>query len=482
MNSTIAAIICTCGVAWLFYLDRDETLRTSKALWLPVIYFWISWSRPVSEWLSMSPPVDTNVQLTGSPLDAAISAVLYSAAIWVVARRGSRVPRLLVANKAMLVYFFYCLVSVAWSYYPGVSFKRWTRIVGDLAMALIIATDPQPVVALKRVISRVGFILLPVSVLLIKYYEYLGHAYSPDGMQMNTGVTTNKNILGVVLLAIVLCTVWNVMTLLRDKVHPHRKRHLLAQGILLAFGVLLLDMAHSSTGIACSILGCCLFLATNLRSIRKRPGRIHALCCTILLVGGIALMFGGEAQVAGALGRESNLSGRTEIWAAVIPAAPNALIGAGFETFWISPYVEKFYRALVGWWHPEGLNEAHNGYIEIYLNLGWIGVILIATILVTGYRKALAAFRLNPSVGGLALAYVVVSAFYSITEAGFRSPNPMWIFLLISIVNATGVTEGLFMEPAPLERVSSRNSSSMPNTRSEVAYDGGSAGVLKQLF
>ena len=47
------------------------------------------------------------------------------------------------------------------------------------------------------------------------------------------------------------------------------------------------------------------------------------------------------------------------------------------------------------------LNEAHNGYIEIYLNLGWVGVCLLAIILISGYRRAVSAFRGNSAVGSL---------------------------------------------------------------------------------
>jgi exopolysaccharide production protein ExoQ len=128
----------------------------------------------------------------------------------------------------------------------------------------------------------------------------------------------------------------------------------------------------------------------------------------------------------------------------VIPAAPNSIVGAGFESFWISPCVRNVWRGLVGWWHPEALNEAHDGYIEVYLNLGWIGVCLISLILISGYRRAVAAFRLNPSVGGLMLAYITAAAVYSITEAGFRMLDPIWIFLLLAVVGASGVVAGLF--------------------------------------
>jgi O-antigen ligase len=166
-----------------------------------------------------------------------------------------------------------------------------------------------------------------------------------------------------------------------------------------------------------------------------------------VVVAGIILLVGGEGVVANALGRQSNLSGRTDIWAAVIPAAPNALVGAGYESFWISPNVVKFQQSLVGWWHPEQLNEAHNGYIEIYLNLGWVGVCLISCILISGYRRGVAAFRRNPSVGGLMLAYIVISSVYSITEAGFRSPDPIWIFLLLAIVSSTAISSGVVWDP-----------------------------------
>jgi O-antigen ligase len=133
----------------------------------------------------------------------------------------------------------------------------------------------------------------------------------------------------------------------------------------------------------------------------------------------------------------------------VISAAPNPILGAGFESFWISPAVQNFQQKMIGFWHPENLNEAHDGYIEVYLNLGWIGVCLISLVLIDGYRRAVAAFRLNPSVGGLMLAYIIAAVVYSITEAGFRMLDPIWIFLLLAVVSSSGVTAGLFGGKAP---------------------------------
>jgi exopolysaccharide production protein ExoQ len=444
MNPSIASLLCVVGVAGLFYLDRDKNVHTSKALWLPVSWLTICASRPVSAWFGAS-PTGSNAQLDGSPMDAAVFGTLLVAAIVVLIYRRHSARILLAANWPILVYFLYCLISVTWSYHSDIALKRWIKAIGDLAMAFVIVTDPQPVAAFRRLISRVGFLLLPTSVLFIKYYD-LGHAYAPDGMQMNTGVTTDKNILGVIVLVISLGTLSRVLTLLRDKDQRNRRRHLTAQITLLLFGIAVLKLADSVTSIACFILGAGIIIATGMRVVRRSPATVHVLCLTIILTGGLTMLFGGGGGVVHAFGRKSNLSGRTDIWAAVIPAVPNALLGAGFESFWISPSVVKFQQTLLleGWWHPEGLNEAHNGYIEVYLNLGWVGVVLISLFLISAYRRAVAAFRLSPTIGGLMLAYIVAAAVYGVTEAGFRMMDPMWIFLLLAIVCSTGVIVGVF--------------------------------------
>jgi O-antigen ligase len=112
--------------------------------------------------------------------------------------------------------------------------------------------------------------------------------------------------------------------------------------------------------------------------------------------------------------------------------------------------VQQVWRSLSKWYAPEGLNEAHNGYIEVYLNLGWVGVGLIALILITGYGRLVAAFRRDPVVGGMWLAYFFAIVFYNITEAGFRLLSTTWLFLLLAIVSAGGVVRNLFRMPQPV--------------------------------
>jgi exopolysaccharide production protein ExoQ len=446
MGAPLALLLCAIGVAGLFYLDRDKSVRTSVALWLPVIWLWIIGSRPVSAWLGVSGgSADTlAASLDGSPMDAAVYAVLLALGILVLFKRGAKTRAYLPLIAPVLIYFLYCLISVLWSPIHGPAFKRWTKAVGDLVMVLVIATDAYPVTALRRVFSRVGFVLLPLSPVLIRY-TVLGRGFDPDGRPENIGVTTNKNDLGLIAFVISLGALWNVRSLLIHKDEPNRKRRLLAQVTLLAFGLTLLEMAHCATGLSCFILGSSLLLITGLQAIRLRPRRVHLLVALMILLGGIAFLFGGEGDVAHALGRSSNLSGRLAIWQASLSAAGNPLIGTGFESFW-NVNIGKVATQLWYYWQIKNLVSAHNGYIEVYLDLGCIGVCLIALILITGYRSACNAFYRNPEVGALLLAYVATATIYSITEAGFRMLKLSWFFLLVAVVCSKGATRGLFNE------------------------------------
>jgi exopolysaccharide production protein ExoQ len=388
-------------------------------------------------------------QLEGSLPDRIVFQILVVAGIIVIIRRSKRVRAVLGENWPILIYFFYCLVSALWSDFPDVSAKRWIKAIGDLVMALVVATDPRPLAALKRLFSRAGFMLLPPSLLLIKYFPDLGRVYDPwFGNMSAIGVTYNKNVLGVVTLVFSLAAVWLFLPHPRPGNVRGRGRHLLAQGVLLAFGVTLLKTANSATSLACFIVGTGLLLATNLPVIRRWPAGVHVLVLTLLLTAGSVMLLGGEGAAVGALGRNTTLTGRTDIWKLVIPMAPNALVGAGFESFWLGPRLQQMWAALPNL----HVNEAHDGYIEVYLNLGWVGLCLIALVLINGYLRCVAAFRLDPGLGSLLLAYVMVTPIYNITEAGFRMLHPMWTFLLLAIVVTGGVTSGVICEPSPRRR------------------------------
>src|SRR5258708_7587057 len=451
MSTTLALLIFSIGIAGLFYLDRDNSVRPSKDLWLPVIWLWIVASRPVSMWLEMGSTSEDTLAATlnGNPVDAAVFAALLVIGLIVLLHRKKKTSAYLAVSAPIVLYFLYCLISVTWSPFHEPAFKRWTKAVGDLVMVLVILTDGQPIAALRRAYSRVGFILFPFSVMMIRYTD-IGRGYDADGTPSNVGVTTNKNTLGLIVFVISLGVLWNVRSIFTHKDEPHRGRRLVAQCTLLAFGITLLQMAHSATSVICLILGAGLMFSTSLDFIRKRPGRVLALSLGVVLVGGLGLFLGGGSAVSESLGRGGGLSGRTDIWACSIAAAGNPVIGTGFESFWNANATRVNHcLQLLGFVDLSDLNSAHNGYLQIYLDLGMVGVCLIGVILISGYRYASKAFQYNPEFGSLMLACIVTGTFYSITEAGFRIMTPTWISLLLGVVGSSGLASGLFGDREP---------------------------------
>src|SRR4051812_11048728 len=125
MPAGLALIVFLIGIAGLIALDRDRRARSSPALWLPSIWMCIAGSRMISQWLNPDTgPSSAERYLDGSPLDRIVLTGLLLAAVAVLVTRREKVEAFLRANGPIFLFFAYCGVSVLWSDYPDVAFKR----------------------------------------------------------------------------------------------------------------------------------------------------------------------------------------------------------------------------------------------------------------------------------------------------------------------------------------------------------------------
>lgn len=429
MPPAIAAVIFSVGVLAMFVLDRERRARNSKALWIPVIWVSLNGSRMVSQWLGIGSPILTADQaLDGNPLDRVILAGLIVAGMVVLLGRTREVGKLLRSNRAIVVFISYCALSILWSDYPDVAFKRWTKAAGDLVMVLVVLTDPDRSAAVKRFLASIGFLLLPASVLFIKYFPSLGQMYG--GMEQKnvlySGVAIGKNSLGQICLVAGIACSWRLIEAYRGRDGARRVGPLIVQGALLAMVLWLLSKADSATSLACFVLASGVMAVSSSSVLVRKGALVHLLVVTVICVAFLALFLGFGAEF---VGRSATLTGRTGLWADLLRVSAHPLFGAGFESFWLGARLEELWG--IYWWRP---NEAHNGYLEVFLNLGWIGVALLAVLIAIGYRNVVNRLQSDPDTGGLRLGYFVAGLVYAFTEVAFRVLGPIWIVFLLAIV------------------------------------------------
>jgi exopolysaccharide production protein ExoQ len=106
----------------------------------------------------------------------------------------------------------------------------------------------------------------------------------------------------------------------------------------------------------------------------------------------------------------------------------NPWLGTGFESFWLGSRAQFFWNKYP--FHP---NQAHNGYIETYINLGLFGVGFLVLLVVSGYRHVVEMYPRDRVAASLRLAFFLIALIYSLTEAAFKVMNPLWISFLLAV-------------------------------------------------
>ena len=452
MPQSIATLLFCFGILGLFWLDRDPKSRTSPALWVASIWILLACSRPPTRWLYLGQPVPIGDEsLEGDPFNKLVYTSLIALAACILLYRRKRVTKVVSENWPVLLFFAYCLVSLAWSDFPGVGFRRWNKAIGDWMTVLIVWTDPRPMAAVKRLLARTAYVLVPLSVLFIRYYSDVGRYYHRwFGTTYFCGVAVEKNGLGALCLIAGLTAVWRLTNLYAepDENDPGSRRRKFAQFVTLAMVLWLFSIVDSVTSLMCFLLASCLLIATRLRMFTRTRMMVHFFCAALVLLPASVAFLDFSPGALHAVGRNSTLTERTDIWAGVVDLTPNVLLGAGYESFWLGPRLDAMVANVTRWWVP---NQSHNGYLETYANLGWLGVCGLALVLFYGYRRAVQQYRVSTAMN-LMLAFFISGVVYNFTEAAFfRMTFPVWLILLLALNTGQIPREDSTLEPQPPE-------------------------------
>ena len=416
----LAASLCFAFILWLLRRDAKRASGVSAALWIPLIWVWIIASKPLAYWFASGTAASEVVDVNqGSFFDRNAYLVLIFLGLIVLVKRGVTWNQVFVQNRWLWIFSLFCLISVMWSPIPFVAFKRWIKDVGTIVMILVLLTEQNPTVAIRTLFLRCAYLLVPLSVLFIKYYPEMGKYYNQwTGAACYGGVTTNKNSLGVLAMISGLCLLWSIVDIEKRSTWLKTARSTWPELAVLLMCVWILKIADSATSLACFIVGTAVFLAIHLNWVITNLRRLGWCMCGLVLASFLFFAIPDLRKVvAESLGRDVNLTTRTDIWDAALDLKTNPLIGAGFASVWLT----RDGAALVK--EMGGLAHSHNGYLETYLNTGLVGVALLLAVMFTAGRNTIRELSSGAVVGNLFAALFLCGVIYNYTEVTFNKDN-----------------------------------------------------------
>jgi len=433
MSSNTALLLCVLFILLVLIIDWRQKSYFTPALSVPWIWLIFSASKALSQWLNpvASPEIDvTTIDYTaGNATDRLFLLVLLVLGIMILLRRRLNWTEIIRQNLWIFIIYFYMGFSIIWSGYPSVSMKRWIRAIGDLIMVIVILTEDQPFEAIKSLFRKTTFILLPLSVLLIKYFRYIGAQFTYEGIEMWVGVTTHKNSLGELSLIVSLF-------LLLDIISPNSGKRRYLYIFFLIISQYLLYGAHSMTSVVTFVIGVIIIIV--LSAVKNKLHSLQSIFyfMPIIFIGFqlafvLQLSKSAKSSIFSMLGRDMTLTGRTELWQELlIIGSKHPIFGVGYGGFWIGD-IHNLWSIFL--WRPM---LGHNGYIDVYLDLGIIGVIFLLLIIIKSYSKLVKTLIDDFEYGRMRFIFLIVIIIHDITESSFARPTQFfWVVFLLTALN-----------------------------------------------
>jgi exopolysaccharide production protein ExoQ len=430
MPPIVATFIVFCLVGYLFRRDFRARPNVTAALWLPCLWFFLISTRTFSQWMqAFGFQMGGNTYEEGNPLDAVVFFGIIIAGAMVLHRRHFNMAVFTQNNRWLMAFLIYCLISVVWSDFSFISFKRWIKILGHPIMVLVLLTEPDPEEAIIQMIKRCAYIIFPVSILFIKYYPDLGRTFDPFiGAPSNTGIALDKNMLGSVCMIAGIFLIWYLLKVQQQPPSRERRLELIWTWVVLFFAAWVLYLAHSSTSLVSMLVAIGIILFLGLKSVN--PQRLTGyLVVGAVLIAAAQWGFDLYGAILNILGKDSTLTDRTKVWGEVLKIDINPVIGTGFESFWLGERREELWR--IYWWHPI---QSHNGYLETYLNIGLIGLGFMVMLIVNAYQKGRRMLLSGLNFARFRLGFLGGFVLYNWTEAAFKALHPVWfIFFIVAM-------------------------------------------------
>lgn len=310
--------------------------------------------------------------------------------------------------------------SFIWSDFPVLSQKAGIKTLYTTLFALYFASR----FTLKEQLRIIAWALIIAAVFSLLYTLAFRGAGIEQGTHLGSwrGPLIHKNHFGRLMVV-------SALTTLLAAFNSGRYRYLMWAGC--ALSVVLLILSDSGTGVIVFLT--LVLLLPFYRALRLSDSLAIPFFITLITVaGGVTLWVGTNwNDLLFSYGKDPTLSGRTYIWDAVIERLwHRPWFGYGYHGFWEetgeSVYVFRAVHYLV--------YQAHNGFLNIAIELGLLGLLCYSLSMLFTYIRSLKWVRSDHTSAELwPITFVTFLLMYNYTETTTVEANSIFWVLFVSV-------------------------------------------------
>jgi exopolysaccharide production protein ExoQ len=358
----------------------------------------------------------------------ALQACVYGIAALVCLLHAKQVCTAAFHSPYVLSFVFFAIASTAWSQNPSLTLRRSLVFAATALYGMYFGSRFD----LEEQISLIAWTLLLALLASAAMAIFLPSVGTETELHIGSwrGLFPQKNMLAkVAVLAGAAFLFW-------------APRNRLLSRLALAFAVITTVMTGSATGIVVLTLILLIYVFLHVMKRRVALSILALVLLVVFLFAVVALSDMTSGSTLALLGRDTTLSGRTVLWRLVLdPISQQPLLGYGFSAFWLQTTLQAEYIIRsVGWITP----HAHNGVLNIWLELGAIGVFLCSLAYGKCVLDAVQIHRARSYRDSLwPLVFLVFLLLYNITEVTAPQPNSIFVVLFV----ATAVRVAMIRRP-----------------------------------
>ena len=340
----------------------------------------------------------------------------------------------------LLAYLAFAGASVLWAFSPETSFIRFIQQV------MIITAIVLPAMSAARTADMMGglFLVFAFASILNIFFVLGGSQIVFDYGSMGQvevgypGYFQGKNYLGE-------CATLTILLSLHEMVYPGLRRALGTIAVVIATVLLFLSDSKTALGLAlvAPFLG---GLALITRKKMRISPAIFLLAILFCYAGLSSVSNFNMNRLSYMLYGDSTFTGRTIIWDFVqSEIARRPLLGWGYQSFWLVPDSPSIFEAP-GW--VKLMPNAHNGYYDTALEMGYIGYALLAIFIIATLHAIGRVADRDPARAWLVLSLALYIILWNYLESlWMRGFEFLWVVFLIIAAEAAR-----YWQPFPLTR------------------------------